>query len=1376
LTGDEGGAPYIPVRFGAVHLQSSGSEIRNASIEILRMSANTIRLKVELYDEEGNLVALLDDCRFRRTFLKLHQTLETVSFHYERVTHNGRSNAARILASGARQIENVPLGLSALLLDAAVYRACYDLVKKSVDLGLDNLSALSMHPALRAHLANCYLTLEDCGLAVVDGGRWILQPDQDLPPMDELVREVLAASPDSGAAIILVNDVFCFTMGALEKVATSCDVPEYKSSEATIEHFKNASGLARKRVHIVFDAVRDFLEQASRSRSGLVIAEIGATSLGVTSRLAALAGQFDARLVVVEPDENLRRTLEVAMGNNPAVTISAGESPTISYRADLVFSANGYLSQFLQPQSELGAALRSFAAAGAEIFLVEHPSAALTDFIFGIQDDWFAQSSVIDLPIGRMQTTGDLKLRLSDFGFDFVTTKDVILAEGALAIFTGKGQTSSAELVQMQIRESLITVRVKDAAFLELSAKYHIDLPFSSEITQEMAVAVLCEVGVEDLDIVYVLPAFLNDLPSQEIQDHVGVIGKLAEAVRQVVAERHHLRPRLIIVAPGGASVRETGINAVNYAIWMFARVLQNEYDDIDVLLVDVAQGTMSPKVWFELLTLQEKGESELLLDAATGLIQAVRVVPGPVPHAARLTTGFAAATIVQKSPGRIESIGWQDEALPHPEPDEVMVKISATGLNFRDVMWAMGLLPEEALEDGFAGATIGMEFSGTVVSLGERVSDLTVGDRVMGIGPKAVSRHVCVSRMGVTKVPDKVGTIEAASLPVTFLTAQYALSELANLRSGECVLIHGAAGGVGLAALQIAKAKGASVIATAGSDEKRSLLSALGADFVFDSRSLDFVNDVLSVTGEQGVDVVVNSLFSEAMERSIELVKPFGRFLELGKRDYYSDRKISLRPFRKNISYFGIDADQLLVDVPHVAAKIFGELTVLFDNGTLRPLPYRLFGYDELPTAFRLMQSAGHIGKIVVTPPKADSDAVQSKKSTAFTLADGVYLVVGGVGGFGLEAANWLAAKGASHIALATRSGVLDDETRGVIEHWVKAGKSFSVHACDVTDEIALTELLETLRHIGPLKGVVHAAMVLDDALICNLTRERSQLVIDTKVRGAYLLDKFTRQDELQLFLMFSSATTMIGNPGQSNYVAANGYLEGLARKRRQFDLPALAVGFGAIADTGFLARHAGVNEALSHRIGKSTLKARDALRFTEEYLTVTENTPANASVMIADIDWAAASSLKTVKTTVFSAIGISEFRQLSADGDQLDLYGLIDGKTLSETDEILHGLIASELSSILKLAENNITSDKILRDIGLDSLMAMELGTSFQQKTGIDLPLSSISDATTVGHIVGKLKDKLSSQRSSASVGEQEEMLEALTSRHTNSNSTAA
>jgi NADPH:quinone reductase-like Zn-dependent oxidoreductase len=249
------------------------------------------------------------------------------------------------------------------------------------------------------------------------------------------------------------------------------------------------------------------------------------------------------------------------------------------------------------------------------------------------------------------------------------------------------------------------------------------------------------------------------------------------------------------------------------------------------------------------------------------------------------------------------DRLSWAPARRPAPSSGEVEIEVEATGLNFRDVMWALGLLPEEILEDGFAGATLGLECAGRVLRVGAGVNEFQAGDRVLAFARSAFATHVCVPAAVVARIPEGVATETAATIPVAFLTAYYGLISLARLRRGEWVLIHGGAGGVGLAALDIARWRGARVIATAGSPEKRDLVRALGAEHVLDSRSGAFVDDVLRITKDKGVAVVLNSLSGEAMERSISILEPFGRFVELGKRDYVANTHIGLRPFRRNLS-----------------------------------------------------------------------------------------------------------------------------------------------------------------------------------------------------------------------------------------------------------------------------------------------------------------------------------------------------------------------------------------------------------------------------------------------------------------------------------------
>src|SRR5207237_576992 len=345
-------------------------------------------------------------------------------------------------------------------------------------------------------------------------------------------------------------------------------------------------------------------------------------------------------------------------------------------------------------------------------------------------------------------------------------------------------------------------------------------------------------------------------------------------------------------------------------------------------------------------------------------------------------------------------------------------------GLNFRDTMWAMGLLPEEALIDGFAGPTFGLECAGVIAAVGAGVEDLAVGDRVAGLAPASLGTHVVTTAQAVMRIPPETSFAAAATIPVVFVTAIYSLGTLAKLAAGEYVLIHAAAGGVGLAAIQYAKHRGAVVIATAGSEVKRAFLRLAGADHMLDSRDLGFADAVREISGGAGVDVVLNSLSGEAMEQSLSVLKPFGRFLELGKRDFYLNRRIHLRPLRQNISYFAIDVDQLPIQRPDLARSLLAEISTALADGAIRPLAHRRFAFAEIDEAFRLMQASGHIGKLVLVP--ADNAGVRLRDAATLAVnAEGTYLVTGGLTGFGFEAARWLVQQGARSIALLGRRGL---------------------------------------------------------------------------------------------------------------------------------------------------------------------------------------------------------------------------------------------------------------------------------------------------------------------------------------------------------------
>ena len=430
----------------------------------------------------------------------------------------------------------------------------------------------------------------------------------------------------------------------------------------------------------------------------------------------------------------------------------------------------------------------------------------------------------------------------------------------------------------------------------------------------------------------------------------------------------------IALLAPAGAQDIAGGRTAApdQAGFWAFGRVVMNEYPDANLKLIDVSPdlepGIAAARVADEILV--SNGEREIVLDSETR--SGIRLLKGGVLSDSRLAEGADPAMRLDiLRQGSLDQLSWQAVERNQLAGKDVEIAVEASGLNFRDVMWALGLLPEEALEDGFAGPTLGMECCGRVVNVGPECDPLSARRQGHYLRAGLFLRHMSpLTKAAAHRCRQRSRREEAATIPVTFLTAYYALVHLASLSEGETVLIHGGAGGVGLAALQIAKWRGAKIIATAGSEDKRNTLSLLGADVVLDSRSLAFVDEVMEETAGEGVDVVLNSLFGEAMERSIDVLKPFGRFLELGKRDYYGNTRIGLRPFRQNLTYFGIDADQLLTRQPKLAVDLFVKLVELFENGTLRPLPHRVFEATDVVDAFRLMQQAGHIGKIVIRPP----------------------------------------------------------------------------------------------------------------------------------------------------------------------------------------------------------------------------------------------------------------------------------------------------------------------------------------------------------------------------------------------------------------------
>ena len=803
--------------------------------------------------------------------------------------------------------------------------------------------------------------------------------------------------------------------------------------------------------------------------------------------------------------------------------------------------------------------------------------------------------------------------------------------------------------------------------------------------------------------------------------------------------------PRLIVftgVRHAGADHRRwsQGSTPDQSAVHGLLRVVENEMPELDARAfeLDLSAAKIDDLAAAVLTALQgcdTDDEHETLI--AAGRRFGLRVRTGlPDGAAGESAVGLRRLAF---SPGSLAGFRWAPDAPREPGPDEVSIRVRAVGLNFRDVLYAEGLLPEEALENGYTGPTVGMEAAGEVVAVGDGVTDVTPGDRVMCFAPGCFANRVVSNALSVVRIPEKLDFGAAATIPVVFFTVHYALSELAHLAAGERVLVHGGAGGIGLAVIQYAQMLGAEVYATAGTEEKRALLRNLGVAHVYDSRSLDFVEGLRRDTNGEGVDIVVNSLFSEAMRQSVELLRPFGRFIELGKRDFYENSRLGLRAFRNNISYFAVDADQLFKERPVLSAKLLQEVTAMFGDGRLAPLPHRLFAWDELDDAFRLMQSSAHIGKIVIVPPPEIEAPARSRDGTAAApwrmLPGSTVLVTGGTGGFGLATARWLALKGAARLVLASRSGIVAEEDAPVVDAIRAAGAEIVVLSCDVTDAAAVRALVEEIDTADrPLRGVVHAAAVYDDSVVANMTAESFRAVYGVKAGGAWALWLATQDRPLEFFVLYSSVSTIIGTPGQANYVAGNAFVEGMARRAAAVGRPLLAVSWGPIADVGYLTRNIEVAATIEDRLGAKPLTAAEALAALGTLIG-----RVTGHVVVAEIGSRMQRMLPVLRTTRFEEC-IPARGAEDADGAAA-LMESLRGMSAGDAHVVLQGWLVRMISRILRLPPDKVSPEAPLTSIGLDSLMAVELLLSLEEAFGVRLPQNLLADAGSIAKLIERV-----------------------------------
>ncbi len=1342
---------YVPVRIGRLALLRAGVPIASGRIDLRRIGQRSMLADFTLFDAGGAEIARMDGVRFqvagrlRGLNLALHAFSTGTVPVSETLTPPPLTLGQAVALAGAPQF--APQDDAFFFIQAVTQRIAHEAVQA---LGVGRFAGerpanfgeasenriVSESLGTSPYAASIMGMLERGDLAQRMAAGWRLaEVDDDMPPAGVLLKSLLEDRPDLGAEAAVLARLHDALPTLL--VAEETDMQAVLGVNA-VQNLTEGSVFAQRSRAYLTQLVQSVAAQWPKGCS-LRIAEVSDGRAQVIPKLLAAEGTGTAAFWDLRAACFGAPAAPAQLPPDRVQTCEASAEALAHVPLFHLIVVPETLAKARDPIGLLKTLASRLAPSGRLVALTPQPS-DFGDLVFGLDADWFCDAPGLEAPVTRLLAKDEM-LRLARLAG----------LPGAEAASLTEGMGSPTLL--MATAEPAVRLPVGSAA---LRAAVRLVVTGEAELSVVEARAASDEQNVPEADAHPVLTEHLAAglRYTRPIgQDKVTVIWfdpapaadaalRLTErlvVLRDLLESGGGLQTRIIAVIPGGSAHACAGRCLPGQAaIWTALRTAENEYPKLKRVCLDPVAGLDGVRLANRIAAAVALGSGEnefVLTEESNHVLRVLRGLQKP-DGAVDATSRAVLRTGVWSG---LDDIAWTAAPRRAPAKGEIEIEVAATGLNYRDVMWSMGLLPEEALEKGFAGPTIGIECSGRVVAVGPEVSGFAVGDGVVTFGPSSFASHVTIAAEFAAPLPEGLDLVAAATLPVAFFTAHYALVHLAQVGAGETVLVHGGAGGVGLAAIQIAQAKGARVIATAGSAVKRAVLAQLGVDHVLDSRSLAFSDQVLRLTGGRGADVVLNALAGKGMEASLFCTAPFGRFIELGKQDFYANTAIGLRPMKENVSYFGVDVDQLVTARPDLFRRLFAEMMAGFASGALRPMPYRAFDGEAAVEAFRLMQKSGHLGKIVVRPCSANGLGAELPARFYRANPDGAHVIVGGSGGLGAEVAKWLVRRGARRLVLVGRKAEPDDALADWIRRCGARGLSVELAACDVADEAALGALLERVRQTAPIAGIVHSAMVLDDMPMKDLTREGLARTLAAKVTGGSNLDRLSRQDRLDYFVLFSSIAALIGNHGQSAYVAANGYLEGLARARRLEGFPGLAVGWGAISDVGHLTRETGKAAFVARMSGNVQMTARDVTVALDRLLA--QGPTDQAVVHVTPMRWtssvAALRTLSGPTHRLLHTLGRGE----GDGGEDKNLRDILQDLPRTKAEEKLSAFLVGRIARILHVSEQAINVNRPTTELGMDSLMGVELGLTLQEALGGDLPVSSVSEGLSIAQISARI-----------------------------------
>lgn len=752
--------------------------------------------------------------------------------------------------------------------------------------------------------------------------------------------------------------------------------------------------------------------------------------------------------------------------------------------------------------------------------------------------------------------------------------------------------------------------------------------------------------------------------------------------------------PQLWLVTRGAQAVLATeALSIAQSPLWGMGRTIMLEHPELNCLCLDLDPNGDREQTLDDLTT-----ELKVRVAATTSKDFQIAYREGnryqsqlvQAPISPKLMPNSTRQLQISRR-GLLDDLAWETIARKKPEAGEVEIQVEVAGLNFRDVLDALGVYPGQC-------QALGLECVGTIVAVGSGVSHLQIGEPVMAIAPGSFSQFVTVSSALVVSKPKSLTSQAAATIPVTFLSAYYALCQVAQLTERDRVLIHTAAGGVGQAAIQLAQQVGAEIFATA-SPQKWEFLKQQGIRQIYNSRTDNFAEQIKEDTNGEGVTVVLNTLSGETIPKSLSILATGGRFLEIGKIDIWSKEKVA--QVRPDIAYHLIDLVAITNHHPQHIQSMFSRLAEEFATGKLSPLPVSSFKATEVVDAFRWMQQGNHIGKVVVTPPQPGISS------------EATYLITGGTGALGMELAQRLVAEGARYLVLLGRR-LPSEEVQHAIAQLEKTGVTVRLLQADIGDFHALKKLLSPIilgstSDLPPLKGVFHLAGTIDDGILQQQTESQLETVMRPKVAGAWHLHQLTRELELDQFVLFSSAASVLGSAGQGNYAGANAFLDAIAHWRHQQGLPALSINWAAWSGMGMANQQHNAITSLPPNVGLDIL-----MTLLEEQTPQISVLPENPSQPVSS------------PTSIFEQV-------LNAEAE--------------DRFTILYNYLRQQVATVLGMEATALNDPHCgFTDLGIDSLTSVELRNRLQSSLNCYLPTTLIYDYPTLIDLTNYLMSLIS------------------------------